>query len=117
MLLFLINVDDIPLKIPNASLAALFVDDLSGIWSSHDVNSLRESVLSDFSSLYKWSTQNQQIFSSEKFQMLNLGRRISRDDRDSITFNDQSLEWSSTATFLGITFDSLLSFRPEMEAR
>ena len=49
--------------------------------------------------------------------MLNLGRRISHDDRDSMTFNAQPLEWNNTATFLGITFDSLLSFRPEMEAR
>ena len=117
MLLFLINVDDVPLQIPQASFAALFVDDLSGIWSSHDVSTLSDSVVSDFSSLYNWSIQNQQIFSSEKFQMLNLGRHISRADRDNMTFNGQALEWDSKATFLGVIFDSLLSFRPEMEAR
>ena len=51
MLLFLINVDDVPFQIPNASLAALFIDDLSGVWSSHDINSLQTSIVSDFSSL------------------------------------------------------------------
>ena len=49
--------------------------------------------------------------------MLNLGRRLSREDRDKITFNGQTLKWDSTAKFLGVNFDSHLSFRPEMEAR
>ena len=117
MLLFLINVDDVPLQIPSASLAALFVDDLSGVWSSHDVNSLQNSIVSDFSSLYKWSIQNQQVFSSEKFQMLNLGRQLSNEERDKITFNGETLTWGTTAKFLGVNFDSHLSLRPEMEAR
>ena len=64
LLLYIIYVDDVLEVISNAILQALFVDDLAGIWCSHDSSDLIRKINTDFHDIYAWSKQNQQIFAS-----------------------------------------------------
>ena len=71
MTLYLVSVDDVPDDMALSSIEALFVDDLSGVWSSQDVDRLVQDVNPDFNSILRWSKQNNQAFAPKKFQLMN----------------------------------------------
>ena len=117
LLLYILYADDVLDVISDAIVSALFVDDLAGLWCSHDHTNLINKINNDFNKIHCWSTQNQQIFASSKFQMLNIGLRLDNDNKGDILFGNMNLTWEKEANYLGFLIDSKLKFTQEMLSR
>ena len=84
----------------------LFVDDLSVIGAAPKPRKLVNSINSDFKHIYEWSLQNHMVFDSCKFKILNIGpKRLSKQNKELITYGDQPVRWERSAKLLGATFD------------
>ena len=94
---------------------ALFMDDIAGWCFDRFDDDLISKVNSDFSSLYRWSVSNQQVFSAEKFHIFNLisplGNNAVRGIHlSNLVFGDYTCSTSVIDKYIGLKIDRRLKF-------
>ena len=90
---------------------ALFVDDVALWVSSPDSTDLLTKLNSELSRIYNWSVLNSVVFDFNKFHIFDLGRHsLPSNFHAKVFFGPDNPPWSSVAKYLGLVFDSKLTF-------
>ena len=91
--------------------SALFVDDVALWVSSPDSTDLLTKLNSELSRIYNWSVLNSVVFDFHKFHIFDLGRHsLPSNFHAKVFFGPDNPPWSSVAKYLGLVFDSKLTF-------
>ena len=110
-LLFLLYVNDMPQAV-NSDLL-LYADDTCLIYTSKDINTIEEQLITDFSSLCDWFVDNKLSvhFGEEKTKSILCGtKRQLKNQRDlDLRYGDIEIKQHSRVTYLGCILDNDLS--------
>lgn len=112
-LLFLIMINDIQLGLDNIGLT-LFADDSAIYYAHKNIKTIEEKIQTGLNNINKWCNRNGFKISIAKTTGV-LFTKTKKPQKIAITLNNQSIKIQSEAKFLGVIFDSRLTWRPHME--
>lgn len=108
--LFLIKINSISQVIPPSVQYSLYVDDLQISVSSCNFSICERGVQLTINNMVKWANNNGFTFSTEKTSCVLFSRKRGPAPEPTLTMYDVSIQNKAMQKFLGLTFDSKLSF-------
>jgi len=114
--LFIVKIDNISKIIPRDPrfLSCLFVDDLQVSYQHSDTNIIREKLQLTIDKLSTWSINNGFKFSTSKTCAVHFHNQPGIHLSPDIFLSAHAIPYKPTAKFLGLTFDSKLTWRPHV---
>lgn len=108
--LFLVKINSVANVLPPSMSYSLYVDDIQISFSSMNLTTCERQVQLALNKLTKWSHQNGFKFSHEKTVCVHFKRVRGMFPPPNLKLNGQDLAVQSEHKFLGVTFDSKLTF-------
>ena len=116
-LLFLIYINDLPLKL-NASAASMYAYDTSIYFSSHSISTINKVVNEDLESLQTWLGENKLSLNDAKAHCILIGSKNkiralnqSNATMSSIYIGDVKVSPITSIKYLGVQVDNILTGR------
>lgn len=109
---------DIPIHFPNTQILT-FADDTAIITTSKSYNRTINYLQNTINEITQWTNQSRLQINPDKSQLIHFSKKFTHpnNDRpeDQIKINHQIIKWQNTVKYLGITFDSKLTWRPHLK--
>ena len=115
-ILFNVKLNNIVKSVRTNANTSLFVDDFAIYIEGKYLPHLERSMQLCVDQVNKWVTQNGFKFSIDKTVCVHFHRQRNLHQEPNIVINTRRVKVSPTAKFLGLTFDSKLSFIPHIKA-
>ena len=114
-LFFLLYINDINVALNNAYFH-LYADDTIIILSNNDLNILKQQMESELVNLQKWLNLNKLTPNKKKCETIFFGNTLNlkKSNNIRISFDGELLETKSCVKYLGVYFDSLLSWKKQI---
>jgi len=114
--LFIVKIDNITNLIPPDTrfLSCLFVDDLQVSYQHSDINIIREKLQTTIDEISLWSANNGFRFSVNKTCAVHFHNQPGIQLSPNIFLNGHAIPFKPATKFLGLTFDSKLTWRPHI---
>ena len=113
--LFLFFINDLPSVIENAQIT-LFADDTTISFSHPNYTSLIQNVNTNLSNVYSWCIANKLTINVSKTESILISKRKleNHSELSPIFLGNDSIQFSSSCKFLGVTIDERLSFQTHL---
>ena len=113
VLLFAIKINSISKILPNDDRFSysLFVDDLQIGYRHPDLNVIKNKLQHSLNQLSSWALKNGFKFSSSKTQLVHFTKIPGLHNQPSLKLKNEELKYSTSAKFLGLTFDQKLTWK------
>jgi ribonuclease HI len=112
--LFIIAIDSVLKQIPSSVSANLYVDDLHISCGGADIRFIERQLQATVNKIVKWSEENGFTFSPAKTVCVHFCRKRGIHPDPEIQFGSGNINVSKEVRFLGIIFDSKLTFLPHI---
>jgi ribonuclease HI len=112
--LFIIAIDNVLKQIPSSVNANLYVDDLHISCGGADMRFIERQLQAAVNKIVKWSEENGFTFSPAKTVCVHFCRKRGIHPDPDIHFGDGNINVSKEVKFLGVIFDSKLTFLPHI---
>ena len=116
-LLFLFFIDGIRDEAPEGALVSMYADDIA-VWASHRDKEVALRIVQEAVEAFSvWSKNHRITLNTAKCEVSFFSSSPKEASwSPSLTLNGQPFRVNNTSTFLGVTFDRTLTFRPQVEA-
>ena len=116
-LLFLFFIDGIRDEAPDGALVSMYADDIA-VWASHQDKEVALRIVQEAVEAFSvWSKNHRITLNTAKCEVSFFSSSPKEASwSPSLTLNGQPFRVNKTPTFLGVTFDRTLTFRPQVEA-
>jgi hypothetical protein len=112
---FFFYINDLPKVVNNNSKSVLFADDTSSIVSSPSVANFKNDLTLAFEQLNTWFNTNLLSSNYNKMQYVQFQTTNSLTTQIDISYNNRYIVNNTNTRFLGITFDSSLSWKDHID--
>lgn len=114
--LFIIKIDSISKLIPREErfLSSLYIDDLQLSYAHSDLRVIGQKLQETLDKISSWSLRNGFKFSIAKTFMIHFHSLPGVHLPPVLNYNNQVIPYVDTARFLGVTFDSRLTWKPHI---
>ena len=116
VLLFALRINNIVKVLPvtDGFMHSLFVDDLQIGYRHSNITVIKNVLQSALGKLSSWTSTNGFKFSSLKTKIVHFTKSNSLVQSPALRIGNEPLSYSPSAKFLGVEFDSKLTFRPHL---
>jgi len=117
VLLFALKINDIVKNFPYEErfTVSLFVDDLQIGFRHVDLNVIKNTIQIALDKLHTWTRRNGFKFSSSKTKVVHFTKETRMRELPELKLGQENLSYSTSAKFLGITYDSKLTWQPHLK--
>ena len=117
VLLFALRINGIVQKLPKTSdfMCSLYVDDLQIGFRHYDLATLGRNMQCSLNKLHSWAIRNGFKFSATKTKLVHFTKINGIHNKPALKLGNSDLIYSESAKFLGLIFDSKLTWKPQLE--